>query len=108
VLRLLGGGGSRLLDGSGLLGGLSLILLIDDVAEDVVQHKVAVGLSSEDKGLGELLVRGGLVGDFTNDLDDDVVVRGLRVDIGDANLALGEVKLLDTVVDGLFAKSASQ
>jgi hypothetical protein len=47
-------------------------------------------------------MRGRLVGDLANDLDDNVVIRGLGIDVGDADLALGEVKLLDALVDGLF------
>lgn len=46
---------------------------------------------------------GRLVGDLADDLDDNVVIRGLGIDIGDADLALGEVELLDALVDGLFA-----
>ena len=103
VLGLLNSSRGRLLDSGGLLGCLGLILLLDDVAEDVVQDEVAVGLSGKDESLGELLVGGRLVGNLADDLDDDVVIRGLRIDIGDANLALGKVKLLDALVDGLFA-----
>jgi len=44
---------------------------------------------------------GRLVGDFTDDLDDDVLVRSLRVDIGDTDLAVLKVERLDAVVDGL-------
>jgi len=101
VLRLLSSSRGRLLDSSGLLGCLSLILLLDDVTEDVVQDEVAVGLGGEDESLGELLMGGRLVGNLADDLDDNVVIRGLRIDIGDANLALGEVELLDALVDGL-------
>jgi hypothetical protein len=106
VLGLLSSGRGRLLNSGGLLSCLGLILLLDDVAEDVVQDKVAVGLGGENESLGELLVRGRLVGDLANDLDDNVVIRGLGIDVGDADLALGEVELLDALVDGLFARLA--
>ena len=76
-------------------------LFLSDVAEDVVENKVSVGLASEDEGLGELAVGQRLVRDFTDDLDDDVLVGGLRVDVGDADLAVLEVELFDAVVDGL-------
>lgn len=84
----------------GILGA-DFILFLDNVAEDVVENKVAVGLASENKSLGELLVRCRLVGDFTNDLDDNVLVGCLRVDIGDANLCFLELELLDALVDSL-------
>lgn len=80
---------------------MRLILLFDDVAEDVVENEVAVGLGCEDESLGELAVRLRLVGDLADDLDDDVGVGGLRVDVGDADLALVEVELFYPVVDGL-------
>jgi len=80
-------------------------LLFNDVAEDVVEDKVTVGLTGEDEGLGKLLVWLGLVRDLTNDLNDDVGVGGLRVDIGDANLAISEVEVLDVLIDSLASVS---
>lgn len=105
MLGLLNSSRGRLLDSGGLLGCLGLVLLLDDVAENVVQDEIAVGLSGENESLGELLVGGRLVGNLADNLDDNVVIRGLRIDIGDANLALGEVKFLDALVDGLIAGS---
>lgn len=46
-----------------------------------------------------------LVGDLTNDLDNDVRIRALGVDVGDADLGVLEVELLDALVDGLLAVS---
>jgi hypothetical protein len=58
VLDLFGSSRGRFLDSSGLLGCVGLVLLVNDVTENVVQHKVAVGLGAENKCLSELLVRG--------------------------------------------------
>ena len=82
-----------------------ILFLFNDVAEDVVKNKVTVGLTGEDEGLGEFLVGLGLVRDLTDDLDDDVGVGGLRVDIGDANLAISEVEVLDVLIDSLASVS---
>jgi len=78
-----------------------LLFLLSNVTEDVVEHKVPIRLASEDEGLSEFAVGEGFVGDFTNHLDDDVLVGSLGVDVGDANLAVLELELLDAVVDGL-------
>jgi hypothetical protein len=111
--RLLGsdGLGSRLLLdllnllGLGRLSCDSLLLFLDHVAEDVVQHKVTVSLRGENEGLSELPVRLRLVGDFSDDLDNNVDVGGLGVDVGDADLAVLEFELLYPVVDGLGSVS---
>jgi hypothetical protein len=47
-------------------------------------------------------VRLALVGDLTDHLDDDVGVRALGVDVGDADFGVLELELLDSVVDGLL------
>ena len=88
----------------GLLGRLGhggLLLFLDHVAEDVVQHKVTVSLRGENEGLSELSVGLRLVGDLADDLDDDVDVGCLGVDVGDADLAVLELELLYPVVDCL-------
>ena len=97
------GGGSRLFDAvrSRLLKLLLFLGLLGKVAEDIVQDKVTVGLLGEDEGLDETLVGLTLVGDLANDLDDDVGVRALGVDVGDADFGVLEVELLDALVDGL-------
>lgn len=46
-----------------------------------------------------------LVRDLANDLNEDVVVGSLGVDVGDTNLAVVEVEVLDALVDGLEAVS---
>lgn len=78
-----------------------VVVILDDVAKDVVEDKVSVELLSEDKGLGELAVRLGLVGDLADDLDDNVGAGSLGVDVGDTDLAVLKVELLYAVVDGL-------
>ena len=84
---------------------LCRILLFDDVTENVVENEVTVCLTGENKGLGEFLVRLRLVGDFTDDLNDNVGVGSLRVDIGYANLAISEVEVLDVLIDRLSSVS---
>jgi hypothetical protein len=80
---------------------LILLGLLGEVAEDVVQHKVTVGLLCQDEGLRETLVGLTLVGDLANDLDDNVGVGALGVDVGYADLGVLEVEALDALVDGL-------
>lgn len=80
---------------------LLLLGLLGKVAEDVVENEVSVGLLGENEGLNEALVRLTLVGDLTNDLDDDVGVGALGVDVGDADFGVLELELLDALVDGL-------
>jgi hypothetical protein len=95
---------------SDTIGGCGLLLLVlillhgfvGKVAEDVVEDEVAVGLLGENKSLNEALVGLALVGDLTNDLDDDVGIGALGVDVGDADLGVLEVELLDALVDGLY------
>jgi ethanolamine ammonia-lyase large subunit len=62
-------------------------------------------LRGENESLSELPVRLRLVGDFTDDLDNNVDVGSLGVDVGDANLAVLEFELLYPVVDGLESVS---
>jgi hypothetical protein len=95
----LGGLGSRRSRGGGLSS--DLLLFINHVTEDVVENIVTIGLLSENKGLHELAGGLGLVGDLANNGDQDVVERGLRVDVQDAHLALLEVQLLNLIVDSL-------
>jgi hypothetical protein len=78
-----------------------LLSLFVDVAEDIVEDKITCGLLGKDEGLHKLLEFCGLVRRLSNDLDDDVFIGGLRVDIGDADLAVLEVEILDTLLDGL-------
>lgn len=90
-------------DGRGNLLGNTLILLnlLDEIAEDVIENVVAIGLLGQNESLGELARGLGLVGDLANDGDEDVVEGGLGVDVQDANLAVLEVKGLDLVIDSL-------
>jgi hypothetical protein len=48
------------------------------------------------------------VRDLSNDLDNNVCVGALRVDIGDADLGVVEIELLDPIVDSLLMKHVSQ
>ena len=97
--------GSRALSRLFLRNWLLLLVFIENVAEDVVEDEVAGLLRGEDEGLGELAVRGGLVRNLAKDLKQDVVAGVLSVDVGDANLGVLVLELLDAFTDGL-AKSA--
>lgn len=107
LLRL--GFGSRLLRGlcldrgTGFLSGDidTLFLALVDVSHDVIEKEVASGLLCENEGLDELLGLAALVGDLSDNLDDDVRVGGLGVDVGNADLAVLEVKPLDGLLDVL-------
>lgn len=94
--------GSGLLFGGrlGFRSGLFLFLVVD-ISQDVVDDEVAGGLRREDKGLDELLGLSGLDGALTNDLDDDVVERGLGIDVCDADFAVLEVEALNSLLDSL-------
>lgn len=85
---------------NGGLGGLFLGLLID-VPQNIVEDKVARGLLSQNKGLDKLLGLSRLVGGLTDDLNDNILEGRLRVDVGDADLAVVEVELLDALLDSL-------
>jgi hypothetical protein len=80
---------------------LLLLRLVGQVAEDIIEDKVAVGLLCENESLHKPLVRLALVGDLTNDLDDNVGIGALRVDVGNADLGIVEVEVLDPFVDSL-------
>jgi hypothetical protein len=97
-------GGSGLGDSIGggrLLLVVLLLGLLDEVTEDVVENKVAVGLFGENEGLDEAPVWLALVRDLANDLDDNVCIRALRIDVGDADFGVLELQFLDALVDGL-------
>jgi len=106
-LRFSGRGGCRDLGGLGGLGDglgsllLDLLLLVGQVSEDIVKHVITVWLLGQNEGLDEFAGRLRLVGDLTNDRDQDVIEGGLGVDVQDSYLALLEVKLLDLIADGL-------
>lgn len=94
-------GGLNLRSWSSLLdSGLGLLTLIN-VSQDIIQQVVSSRLAGEDESLDEFLGLFVLVGNLADDLDDNVIVRGLGVDIGDADLALLEIKLLNALGDGL-------
>jgi hypothetical protein len=109
VLGLSGGRG-RLLGAIGRCRGLVelflLLGLLSKVTENVVQYEVAVGLLREDECLGEALVGIALVGDLADDLNDDVGFRALGVDVGDANLGVLEVVVLDALIDCLLSSAS--
>jgi hypothetical protein len=81
---------------------LLLFGLVCKIAEDIVQNEVAIGLLGENEGLRETLVGLALVGDFADDLDNDVRVGALGIDVGDADFGVLVVEILDALVDGLF------
>lgn len=106
--------GLRGLRGLGSLGSLGsrhggllheLLFLVREVTKDVIEHIVSVGLLSENEGLDKLAGGLGLVGNFANDRDQNVIEGSLRVDIQNADLAVLEVELLDLVVDGLKSQA---
>jgi hypothetical protein len=78
---------------------LGLIFFLNQVTEDVIEHKVAIGLSCEHERLSELAVRLTTVAELTDDLDDNVGVGSLRIDVGDADFAIGQVELSNLVID---------
>jgi hypothetical protein len=80
---------------------LLLFGLVCKIAEDIVQDEVAVGLLGKNKGLCETLMGLALVGDFADDLDNDVGVGALGIDVGDADFGVLVVEVLDALVDGL-------
>ena len=55
----------------------------------------------KNESLHELAGRFRLVGDLTNDVDQDVVERGLGINVQNADLAFLEVQLLDLLIDSL-------
>jgi hypothetical protein len=52
--------------------------------------------------LNELFKLGGLVRCFADDLDDNVIEGGLRIDVGNTDFAVLEVEFADTFLDGLI------
>lgn len=88
-------------------GLLLLLVIVANVPEHVVEDEVAVGLAREDESLDEFAVGQGVVGHLSNDRDNDVVVGGLGVYIGDANLAVLEVEGLDAILDSLASVSVN-
>ena len=52
--------------------------------------------------MDELLELSGLVGCFTDDLNDDVIVRSLGIDVGDADFAVLEIEFFDTLLNSLY------
>lgn len=95
------------LGSSRLSGWLSLSLAVLDLSgvllqetEDVVEHKVTVGLLRKEESLRKLAPRLATVGHLANDLDDDAVVRGrLGVDRADEDLAVLKLERGNFVVD---------
>lgn len=92
--------------GVGGVGGLTGIVRLDSLlleeTENVVKDKVSVGLFGKEEGLDKLAPWLGVVGHFTDDLNDDATVgRGLSIDRVDENFAIFETDGRDFVVDFL-------
>lgn len=106
-LRLSDSRGSGLLLSSGSVGRLGrlLVVLLVNVSQDIIENKVARRLLCEDEGLDKLLGLGALVGGLANNLDNNVLKRGLGVDVGDADLAVLEIKGLDALLDSLSSNT---
>lgn len=102
--RNLSDSGGLLFSGLWLLGGLgNLLVLVINVPPDIIQDEVSRGLLGKNEGLNEFpgFLRL-LVGSLTDDLDEDSVLGGgERVDVGNADLALLEIELLNSLLDGL-------
>lgn len=84
--------------------GEQLLIVLDQISDNIVQHIVAAGLFSQDEGLHESTRRLGLVGNLADDADDDVIERRLRINVENTDLAVLEIELLDALMDGLNAK----
>ena len=52
--------------------------------------------------MNELFKLGGLVRCFADDLDDNVIEGGLRIDVGNTDFAVLEVEFTDTFLDSLL------
>jgi hypothetical protein len=81
---------------------LLLLRLLGKVAEDVVEDEVAIRLLGEDECLGKALMGMTLVRDLANYLDDNIGLRTLGIDIGDADFGVLEIEELDALVDSLL------
>jgi len=79
-----------------------LLTLIIYVSEDIIKDEVSSRLLGKDEGLNKLLELSGLVGCFTDDLNDNVIVGGLGIDVGDADFAVLEIELFDTFLNSLW------
>lgn len=77
------------------------LAFLADISEYVIEDEVACRLLGKDEGLHKLFEFRRFVGRLSDDLDDNVVVRGLRVDIRDANFAVLEVEIPNTLLNGL-------
>ena len=80
---------------------ISLVGLVLDVAENVIEDKVSVGLAGKDEGLNEFTMWLRVVGKLADDLDDNVGVGGLRVDISDTDLGVFVFELSNALFDSL-------
>jgi hypothetical protein len=79
-----------------------LLVFLLNVSEDIVENEVSGWLFGQDEGLTKLLELGGFVGCFTDDLNDDAILGSLRIDIRNADLAILEIKVADTLLNSLI------
>ena len=99
-----------LLGGLGFLGSSiesrrsSVLTALFNVSQDVIQNKISRRLLRKNKCLDKLLGLCSLVGRFADDLNNDVVEGSLGIDIGDSNLAVLEIELLDAFLDSLRSR----
>jgi hypothetical protein len=83
-------------------GSLGILLrLLVDVSEYVIKNEVSGWLLSKNESLYEFLKLSRLVGSLSDDLNNDVLIRRLRVNIRNADLAVLEVELFDTLLNCL-------
>jgi hypothetical protein len=87
---------------SGLVGIVALDGLLLQESENVVEHKIAVGLLSEEKGLDKLAPGLAAVRHLTDDLDDDsTICRSLRIYRVNEDLAVLKTNRSDFLMDFL-------
>ena len=76
--------------------------LLLEIAEDIVEDKVAVWLFGKEEGLGEFAPCPIVIGHFADNEDDDTAVGGrLGIDVVNVDLALVVADSGDAVVDFL-------
>ena len=107
------GGGLLVSCGSIVLHTLELftfdfLFVFDDVAEDIIQDKVAVRLLGQNESLRKFALRLLLGRHFANDLDDNVLPRALGIDIRDADFAVLNIQLFDALIDCLRVAISSK
>lgn len=74
-------------------------VLINQIAKDVIQNIVSIRLFCENECLNELAMRRILVGYLADNLNNNVLERGLRVDVEDLDFAAADVEGLYSLLN---------